>query len=118
MQIDGITYCDRCRNPLPGGMGVISGLLCTVILPGQTGPTDFLFCYEHGCRDAALAGRLSYHPTPGVCDDCGVPVPDRALSLAMLAADVFDGDLRTTTFCYANGSSAAVLAHLNDFPKG
>ena len=70
---DGATHCNRCNKALAGA-GVLYGLVVNDLTP--TGDVRWLiFCYDpvNRCRDAVLAGHLTYAqagPTPSSARSC------------------------------------------------
>jgi hypothetical protein len=108
---DGTSSCDRCGIALDG-FGVLYGLVC-VDLHGET-LRELIFCYANDCRTAVLEGLVNY-PQSGVCSHCGLELPVRSVSTAMLTSDILPvGDTaRPLQFCYANGSRNQLLDRID-----
>ena len=110
---DGSARCDRCGTWL-AGFGVLYGMVCTDI--SSTGAvTQRIYCYANNCRSVVLAGLVNQPiATSGQprCTDCGVPLPERSVEHAMLAADIdpAGSTMRQLTFCYVNQSRERLLA--------
>lgn len=107
---DGTAVCDRCRTTVEG-YGVLYGLVTADLSPEVGNVTRRLFCYYHGCRDAALQELVVFPVGSHTDQECATCLaPAAGIGEAMQCSDLLDdGTFRSFSLCYVNGHRDALL---------